>query len=231
MQYVETTTKIWLTMKSGLYQFPMNPEKLEFPRTAPQDKFEIIGLGQITNPKSPNLRVIKWNSYFPREMTAYTGAAQTPQDFVDALNAAMESKEVCVLTVRRKTGGDSVLNVVISAFNPADVGGTPNDVDYSIEFTEWRDSSPITLDVTTDEAKPKAKKKKQRKQEPVLTVGAKVLANGKYFYDSYGSEPHGTANNKLTYVKRIVEGRAYPVLIGDKSPLGWIKQSDIQIKG
>lgn len=231
MQYVETTTKIWLTMKSGLYQFPINPERIELTRNAPQDKFDIIGLGQITNPKKPNLRVIKWTSYFPQEMSAYTGAAQTPQDFVDALNEAMESKEVCILTIRRKTGGDSVLNVVISAFSPADVGGTPNDADYSIEFTEWRDFSPVTLNVTTDTKTPKAKKKKQRKQEPVLAVGAKVLANGKYYYDSNGSEPHGTANNKMTYVKRIVSGKAYPVLIGDKSYLGWIKQSDLQVKG
>lgn len=231
MQYVETTTKIWLTMKSGLYQFPINPAKLELARTAPQDTFDIIGLGQITNPKMPNLRVIKWTSYFPQEMSAYTGAAQTPQDFVEALNEAMDSKEVCTLTIRRKTGGDSVLNVVITTFSPADVGGTPNDVDYTIEFKEWRDYSPIVLDVTTDEAKPKAKKKKQRKTEPVIAVGATVVANGKYYYDSYGAKPYGTANNLKTKVKRIVEGRAYPVLIGDKSPLGWIKQADLQVKG
>ena len=67
--------------------------------------------------------------------------------------------------------------------------------------------------------------------QPVIAVGVKVVANGPYYYDSNGSEPHGTARNKSTYIKRIVPGKAYPVLIGDKSYLGWTKESSLQVKG
>jgi uncharacterized spore protein YtfJ len=73
-----------------------------------------------------------------------------------------------------------------------------------------------------------AVKKKQRAVEsPRLRVGAAVVANGTYCYTSNGDKPHGTANNLKTEVKRIVTGRAYPILIGS---YGWIKESDLQVK-
>ena len=61
-----------------------------------------------------------------------------------------------------------------------------------------------------------------------MRVGATVIANGTYCYDSYGSKPHGTAKNLKIKVKRIVPGRPYPILIG---VYGWIKESNLQIKG
>lgn len=229
MLYIDPTTKVWLKTKAGLFLFPINPPKLELTRSVPQDKFQIIGKGEITIPKKPNLRTIKWDSFLPGDSTPYLGIAQSPTEFVDIINGLMESGEVCELIIKRKTGGDTNLNVVVNAFSPSDNGGTPNDVDYSIEFTEWRDYSPTIIDITVKDKKAKGKKQKQRKAEAVITVGAKVVANGKYYYDSYGSEPHGTANNLSTYIKRIVPGRAYPVLIGNN--LGWIKEANLQVKG
>lgn len=229
MLYIEPTTKVWLKTNAGLFLFPINPPKLELSRTAPQNKVYILGKGEVTKPKKPNLRIIKWSSFLPGDSTPYLGIAQSPKEVVDIINDLMDSGEVCELIIKRKTGGDTSINVVVNAFSPSDNGGTPNDVDYSIEFTEWRDYAPTTIDITVKNNKAKGKKQKQRKPEAVLTVGAQVIANGKYYYDSYGSEPHGTANNLSTYIKRIVPGRDFPVLIGNN--IGWIKESNLQVKG
>lgn len=62
---------------------------------------------------------------------------------------------------------------------------------------------------------------------PVLRVGATVVVNGIYCNDSYGSKPHGTANNITTAVRRIVSGSPYPVLVGN---YGWVQESQLQVK-
>jgi hypothetical protein len=62
----------------------------------------------------------------------------------------------------------------------------------------------------------------------VLRVGASVVVNGEYCYDSTGSKPHGTANNLSTTVTRIVSGAAYPVHVGS---YGWVAESQLQITG
>ena len=61
-----------------------------------------------------------------------------------------------------------------------------------------------------------------------MRVGAIVIANGTYCNDSYGSKPHGTANNIQTTVNRIVAGRAFPILIGS---YGWITEAQLQVIG
>lgn len=65
-------------------------------------------------------------------------------------------------------------------------------------------------------------------ETPVLRVGAPVIVNGEYCYDSYGSKPHGTANNLSAAVTRIVSGNPYPIHVGSH---GWVMESQLQITG
>ena len=65
-------------------------------------------------------------------------------------------------------------------------------------------------------------------ETPVLRVGATVVVNGEYCYDSYGGKPHGIANNISTTVTRIVTGNPYPVHVGS---YGWVQESQLQITG
>ena len=136
MLYIEPSTKVWLSTNRGNFLFPINPAKIELTRSAPQDKFQIIGKGEITIPKKPNLRTVKWSSFLPSDSTPYLGIAQSPQEVIDVINDLMDNGEVCELLIKRKTGGDTAIKVVITAFSPSDNGGTPNDVDYSIELLE-----------------------------------------------------------------------------------------------
>ena len=78
-------------------------------------------------------------------------------------------------------------------------------------------------------SKKKGKKKKKRaNKKGKLRVGCTVIVNGKYWYDSYGAKPYGTANNLREKVSRIVtdKSRAYPIHI---SGHGWVKKSQIKV--
>lgn len=104
---------------------------------------------------------------------------------------------------------------------------------YKAEFWEYRDYEPETVSVVSEPVQPDmsaevAAESQRSVETPVLRVGAAVIANGKYWYDSYGSKPFGTANNLSTTVTRIVSGNPYPIHIGS---YGWLKESQIQITG
>ena len=102
-----------------------------------------------------------------------------------------------------------------------------------MEFQEYRAYAPKTVTIITTPAAPAAPAQAAAEtprpvETPVLRVGASVIVNGAYCYDSYGSKPHGTANNLNTTVTRIVSANPYPVHVGH---YGWVKESQLQVTG
>ena len=65
-----------------------------------------------------------------------------------------------------------------------------------------------------------------------LVVGTTCIANGPYYYTSYGDEPHGNGNGRTVVVSRIVDAaRAYPIHVTTESggALGWMKREALQV--
>lgn len=224
--YIEPTTKIWLETQRTTFLIPVNPAKINIEQDAPEDTFKIVGRGQVAVPQNANLKKVKWESFLPGIESPFTDGVFDIAYFVREIENVMLNAETCVFKME-SINGTETFNCIIKSFTHGQEGGNLYDVPYTIEVKEWRNYAPEIIEINT--TKKVSKTKKQRKSKPVLTVGAKVIVNGKYYYDSYGSEPHGTAKNLNTYVKRIVPGRDYPVLIGNN--IGWTKESNLQIKG
>ena len=235
--YLEPNTKIWLTINGTKIQIPVNPEKLDIGETMSPDTFQILYKGQIQVPKHRNLRTFKWSSFFPLPDTPFVpDDALRPRNYVSLIKQAMANLSICELKIKGPTIRLCV-KVTIKSFAQTFEGG-PDEIHYTIDLLEWRSYKPKKIKKLTnsqnenDNVQELAMEQDERPiLQAVIAVGVKVVANGPYYYDSNGSEPHGTARNKSTYVKRIVPGRAYPVLIGDKSYLGWTKESSLQVKG
>lgn len=233
--YLEPNTKIWLTINGNRFLIPVNPEKLDIGEAMSPDTFQILYKGQIQVPKHRNLRTFKWSSFFPQSDTPFVpDGSRNPRRYAYWIKQAMTNVSICELAVE---GPDISLcvKVTIKSFNQTFEGG-PDEIKYTIDLLEWRSYKPKKVKQLKDSAGQDKKELATEKDErpitkAVIAVGVKVVANGPYYYDSYGSEPHGTARNKSTYIKRIVPGRAYPVLIGDKDYLGWTKESSLQVKG
>lgn len=236
---IEPKTKIWLKFSGVKFRLPVNPEELTVDSSAAADNFSIIGFGQIGIPQYRNLQKVSFKSFFPGNTNdPYTNAeAQRPKYYVDLLKAALENAEVGRLVIKRPGKDNLNIRAMIKSFKTTDKGGQLRDIDYQIELSEYRAYKPEKVVVKTKKkktadgkekvVKTAAKKKQRAVDTPVMRVGATVIANGTYCYDSYGSKPHGTAKNLTIEVKRIVPGREYPILIGSH---GWIKESCLQIK-
>ena len=146
---------------------------------------------------------------------------------------AWEKKQKCRLIIARSGLYDTNMRCIISDFETTDKGGEPKDVYYSVEFTEYRDYGPknisaIIASAASSEPVQISAEKEREVETPVLRVGAPVIVNGAYCYDSYGSKPHGTANNLRTTVTRIVTGNPCPIHVGS---YGWVQEGQLQIVG
>lgn len=216
---------------------PVNPEEISISYPTNNKDYDVIGTGQVVVPRKPALKEVSWEGFFPASRSdPYTDSdADDPEDYVKKIESAMRAKQKIRLIITRDRLYDTNMRCIVSEFETTDKGGEPGDIYYSITFREYRDYSPQTVSIITtpaaDQTAPAAEATAEAErpvETPVMRVGATVIANGQYWYDSYGAKPFGTANNLQTTVSRIVDGNPYPILIGS---YGWIRADQLQIVG
>lgn len=231
---LRNTTSIYLKFGEKL-KIPVNPEEIEIKYPDNNKEYDVLGIGKIVVPRKPGLKEISWECFFPVEDAPYVNSgAKDPQVYVKQIEKAKTSKQKGRLIISRSGLFDTNMRCIISDFVTKDKGGEPKDIYYEITFQEYRDYSPQTVSIifTSPEGmtpQADAAAEEQRVIEtPVLRVGASVIVNGKYCYDSYGGKPYGDANNISTTVTRIVQENPYPIHVGS---YGWVQESQLQITG
>lgn len=234
MGKLKSSTSIYLKFGSKL-KIPVNPEEIEVKYPSNNKEYDVLGTGKIVVPRKPGLKEVSWESFFPGDLSApyVNSGAKDPETYIKRLEKAMKNKKTGRLIISRSDLYDTNMRCIISNFETKDKGGEPEDIYYSITLLEYRDYSPRTVSIVTalaeDVSQADAVAEVQREIEtPVLRVGATVVVNGEYCYDSYGGKPHGTANSITTTVKRIVEENPYPILVGS---YGWVQENQLQITG
>lgn len=225
---------IYLKFGKEKLKIPVNPQEIEVKYPSSNKEYDVLGIGQIVVQRKPDLKEVSWESFFPEDRSApYTnGGAKAPEAYVKRIEKAMNTKQKLRLIISRSELYDTNMRCIVSEFKTKDKGGEPDDMYYSITLKEYRDFSPKTIRIITTQAETTEQTVDEGEQRPVetavLRVGAAVIVNGAYCYDSTGSKPHGTANNLSTTVTRIVSGAAYPVHVGS---YGWVQESQLQITG
>lgn len=216
---------------------PVNPEEISISYPTNNKDYDVIGTGQVVVPRKPALKEVSWEGFFPssRSDPYVNSSSDDPEDYIKRIESAMKLKQKIRLIITRDRLYDTNMRCIVSEFETTDKGGEPRDIYYSITFREYRDYSPRTVSIITTPAAGQETQAAEATAEaarpvetPVMRVGATVIANGEYCYDSYGTKPHGTANNLQTTVSRIVDGNPYPILIGS---YGWIRADQLQIVG
>ena len=236
---VPNGTNIYLKFGRRI-RIPVNPEEIEINYPSNNATYSVLDVGEIVVPMSPGLTEVSWEGFFPAFYNdPYTTGNTSPKSIVKALTNAKNNRKVGRLIITRSGLFDTNLTCIIEEFSTTDKGGEPNDIYYSITLKEYRDYSPQTVTIVQPKPVEDAVKvadpmtdavaeEPRPVDTPTLAVGAKVVANGKYWYDAYGSKPFGTANNLSTTVTRIETGSPYPVHIGH---YGWLTEDQLQIVG
>ena len=233
---------LFVSGSGGSLQIPVNPEKYPIEKNNENGEYNVLGVGPIMIPRIPKLQVISWDGLLPgRDSDPYVaqsgGGWNPPQTYIDFFQGAMDSLEPIQFVANRYfENGEAIfdtnLEVLVTSFSYEERGGETGDFYYMVELTEYRDYSPITISVGAGGAATAQQPRSTPAGE--LTVGATVIANGRYYYTSYGEEPYGTANNLRAKVSRIIASdpsRPYPVHITTEGGgwLGWLKKSQVRV--
>lgn len=237
---------LFFTRDSTVIRLPVNPEKLPVEKENDNGEYNVLGIGPIMVPRIPDLRVVSISSFFPGRSfpgVLTSGGFLPPEFYIRFFESAMDDRAVILYTpVRYYEDGtpfmtdDTGFQVLVTSFTYEERGGETGDFYYDLELTEYRDYSPQALQVqqaaTGSEPAQVSAQPSREIPQGQLYDGCVCTANGRYYYTSYGDEPHGTASGITVTVDRIVDGsRPCPVHIRSQSggALGWIEKSALQV--
>ena len=237
---------LFFTRDETVIRLPVNPEKLPVARESDNDDYNVLGIGPIMVPRTPNLKEITISSFFPgRPFSGVltSGGFQPPEFYINFFESAMNDKVPILYTPVRyyEDGeafmtGETDLPVLVTQFSTEERGGETGDFYFDLTLTEYRDYTPYTMMIqqSSQSGQPVVATTEPARSIPQgqITVGTTCIANGPYYYTSYGDEPHGNGNGRRVVVSRIVDAtRAYPVHVTTESggALGWMKKDALQV--
>lgn len=235
---------IYLSKNNTVLRIPVNPESYRIEKPNDNETYNVLGIGQIVVARTPQLQRVTWNGFFPsRPSDPYvltSGGFLPAQKYIEFLQGCMDNREIIRFVANRcledgTTLFDTNMQVLVTGFNVDEKGGEAGDFYYEIELTEYRDYTPLTVDIQIEQEHPRAVAESNREiPQGQIVVGSTVICNGNYYYSSYGDEPHGTFNNYRGKVSKIVTSdptRPYPIHITSESGgwLGWVKSSQCQV--
>lgn len=236
---------LFFTRDDTVLRLPVNPEKLPVAREADNGAYNVLGVGPIMVPRTPKQREVTISSFFPGRV--FSGVLtpnefKTPEFYIDFFEQAMNEKAVLLYTPVRyyENGepfmtGDEGFQALVTQFNTEERGGETGDFYYDLTLTEYRDYSPQGMQVQSQKSGAPASVTAQPARDipqGQLYVGCSCIANGPFYYTSYGEEPHGNGNGRRVVVSRIVDAaRAYPVHVTTQAggTLGWMKKEALQV--
>ena len=212
---------LFFTRDGTVIRLPVNPEKLPVARDTENGDYNVLGIGQIMVPRTPSLKEVTISSFFPgRPFSGVltSGGFQPPEFYIQFFEAAMNDKAPILYTpVRYYENGET------------------GEFYYDLTLTEYRDYTPGAIQVQSrGGGTPAVATTEPSRDIPQgqLVVGTTCIANGPYYYTSYGDEPHGNGNGRTVVVSRIVDAaRAYPIHVTTESggALGWMKKEALQV--
>lgn len=223
-----------------IIRLPVNPEKLPVARDTSNDEYNVLGIGPIMVPRTPNLRTVSISSYFPGRETPEVltiNGFEPPEFYIDFFFGAMRKKQRILYTpVRYYEDGtpfmmqDTGFWGLVTEFNTEERGGETGDFYYDLVLTEYKDYSPKTVQVQQLTATTEPTREIPQGQ---LYVGCTAIINGPYYATSYGEEPHGNGNGRRCVISRIITTdptRPYPIHVNSESggAWGWAKEESLQ---
>lgn len=254
---------IFFSRDGQVIRLPINPEKLPETKDGDNGEYNVLGIGPITIPRIPKQKEITISSYFPGSVTPEVLTANgflAPETYIEFFRSAMDDKAIITYTPARYmpdgtpfASQDPGFDCIVTSFTTEERGGETGDFYYDLTIREYRDYSPLTVTVNqsaqntsttpstnptivqTDNAAATLTTEPNRDiPQGQLYEGCKVVANGTYFYNSYGDTPSYPVSGLQCVVSRIITddpSRPAPVLIATNygTWLGWIAKDALQV--
>lgn len=142
--------KLYFSSGSTVLALPINPEKLPETLSADNGSYNVLGLGPIMLPRTPNLRTVSISGLLPgRRLPGQTGLHLPPAVYMEFFTTAMKKKAPIVYTpVRFYENGVPFLGpslgfqCLVTSFKAEERGAETGDFYFDLSITEYKDYSP-----------------------------------------------------------------------------------------
>lgn len=142
--------KLYFSSGAAVIALPINPEKLPETLSADNGTYNVLGLGPIMQPRTPNLRTVSISGLLPgRRLPGQTGIHLPPAVYMAFFTTAMKKKSPIVYTpVRFYENGVPFLGpslgfrCLVTSFKAEERGAETGDFYFDLSLTEYKDYSP-----------------------------------------------------------------------------------------
>lgn len=239
---IEIPIKFFFEFERVVFLLPVNPEKIAITTQGSNQVKEIVKLGDINILREKKLKTLDIESFFPANAAPYVETKLnllSPETYKKMFNTLQESKLPGKLII---SGLNVSMQVSIESFSWEMRAADP-DVYYKLSLKEYRPYGIKRLTQTTQQnpttttpvlTSPVGLNNNTSRPKTGFAVGDTVVVNGKYWYDSYGSEPSGNFKNFTGKISKIVNdktrGYGYHITTPDGGWRGWVSASQLANK-
>lgn len=214
---------------------PVNPEKFEVSGPGTNQVENVVELGDINILKLPGLRTVSIEAWIPKQYPS--GARYIVQDapqynaqfYIDLLRAIQQQKEPITLVV---SGLNVSIEMGIEQFDYR-WEGTDEDMWYKLSLKEWKayEASVAEVSTSTRFPTPRQPGTKRENTSGEISIGSKVIVNGRLYKSSTGASPGVTEKNATRLISHIAKGAPYPyhVTTLDGGWRGWVTAGSVRL--
>lgn len=226
---------IFFEFRDRIVQLPVNPKEITFQRESNNETAEIIGLGEINRLGIVSLAECSFESFFPsnrnQSFVRTRNTFRTPawhRDFFERVQRTQAPSRIGRLVITN-TGINMLASVEDFTVTHQ---GAEGDIHYSINFKEYRSHQArrVTIRINKPQAATTSSPRQPSTNKKV-TVGARVIVNGRLHRDSFGTGPGLTEVNATRVVNFIAPGRSHPyhvTLVGG-GWRGWVTAGSVRV--
>lgn len=218
-----------------IVQLPVNPEELVIQSPGNNKTTEIVKLGEVNQLRERKLKALSVESFLPQRedfpFVLTKGKFELPEYYVEFFERVRADKRPMRLIV---TGLDVNMPVAIERFETSYEAGD-DDLHFKLELKEWRHFAAREVVITTTPTGTTTETKTTPPREPAgFAIGDAVIANGKYWYSSYGAAPYGLFTNFTGVISHIVADATrkyrYHIKTTTGASRGWVAADQLKHK-
>lgn len=231
--------RFFFEFNNQVVQLPVNPEEIQVKSSGNNKTEEIVKLGEINILRKKKLQTISFECFFPKDSSPpyvlTKGKFKDGDFYIEFFEKIRASNKPARFII-----SDTKINMMmgIESLNYGYEGGD-EDLHYSISLKEAPPYGAKIVKIKLPENKSEPAKvtpppKAPPRPKTGFSIGDTVIANGKYWYTSYGDNPHGTFKNFTGKISHIVADKnrkyRYHITTPSGGYRGWVAESQIKHK-
>ena len=223
--------RLFFHYNNQLVKMPVNPNNIELRGRGDNQTVNIVSLGEVNLLNPRQLNEFEVRSFFPSTSNAPYVLTRTdfrpPQFYIDFFNGIREDENP-VLFVLSDTNISMLVSVEV--FDYRRKHGT-DDIDYTLRLKEYKQYSTrtVTVSLNANRANVAPPRPAPATSTPI-TIGARVIVNGRLHRDSFGGGPGQAEINATRLVNFIQKGRSHPYHVTNLEGgwRGWVTADSVR---